>query len=130
HADEPGPGAGLRGERRDVEPARRLVRNHGIGHAGFPDEARERAGIESSKPDDAAALEPLVEVTGGAIIRWRGDRCPQDDAARPGRRLEVDGLNVVFVGAYVADMLKREGDDLASIDRVVYDLMCTILRQV
>jgi hypothetical protein len=36
----------------------------------------------------------------------------QHDAARAGRRRQVDGLDVVLVGADIADMRESEGDDL------------------
>ena len=96
-----------------IEAAGRLVRDHRVRHALLADERGERAGVDAGKPDDAAALEPLVEMARGAIIRRRGDGRVQNDAARAGRRRKVDGLDVVLVGADIADVGKSEGDDLA-----------------
>ena len=47
----------------------------------------------------------------------------QNDAARAGRRRHVDGLDVFFVGADIADMREGEGDDLPGIGRVGEDLL-------
>ena len=68
-------------------------------------------------------LEPLVEVAGGAVVRRRGDVGVQDDAARARRRREVDGLDVLLVGADIADMREREGDDLPGIGRIGEDFL-------
>src|SRR3954452_23506877 len=74
HAVEPRPRARFLLERLEVEPARRLVRDYGVRHAVDPNSARERAGVDAGYTDDAARLEPLVEVAGRAVIRGLGDR--------------------------------------------------------
>src|ERR1700675_1061253 len=56
HAEETGPRFGLALERFDIEIAGRLVGNHGVRHAFFANEGRERAGIDAGEPDDAAVL--------------------------------------------------------------------------
>ena len=86
-------------------------------------QAGERAGVDAGEPDDAARLEPVVEVAGRAVIRGLGDRGVQNHAARAGRGRHVHGLDVVLVGADIADMREREGDDLAGIGRVGEDLL-------
>ena len=65
----------------------------------------------------------MVEMARGAVVRRRGDRGVQDDAARARRRRQVDGLDVVLVGADIADMREREGDDLAGIGRIGEDFL-------
>ena len=47
----------------------------------------------------------------------------QDDAAGARRRRHVDGLDVVVVGADIADMREGEGDDLPGIGGVGEDLL-------
>jgi len=59
----------------------------------------------------------------GAVVRGRGDRCAQDHPARAGGRRQVDGLDILFVGADVADVGKREGDDLARVGRIGEDFL-------
>ena len=49
----------------------------------------------------------------------------QYDAACTWRRRHIDGFDVFFVGADIADVRKREGDDLAGIGRVGEDLLIT-----
>ena len=110
-------------QRGEIELARRLVRDHGVGHAVDADQRGQRAGVDAGKPDDAARLQPVVEMAGGAVVRRRGDRAVQDDAARARRRRHVDGLDVFFVGADIADMREGEGDDLPGIGRVGEDLL-------
>src|SRR6267378_1391827 len=64
-----------------------------------------------------------VSMPASAVARRRGNGRMQDDAARPGRRSETDGLDVLLVRAHIADMRKREGDDLARIGRVGEDFL-------
>ena len=99
-------------ERFEIEVAGRLVGDDRIRHALFANERGERAGVDAGKPDDAAALQPGIEMARGAIIRRLGDGGMQHHAARARRRREVHGLDVVVVGADIADMGEREGDDL------------------
>ena len=99
------------------------MRDHGVGHALVADQRGQRARIDAGETDDAARLQPFVEVLRRAIIRRRGDGRVQDDAARARRRRHVDGFDVVFVGADIADMREGEGDDLAGIGRVGEDFL-------
>ncbi|MGY4482600.1 hypothetical protein ACVWWR_001791 [Bradyrhizobium sp. LM3.2] len=69
------------------------------------------------------AFSHLVEMLGGAVVRGIGDRGAQDHAARAGRRGHVHRLDVVVVGADVADMRKGEGDELAGIGGIGEDLL-------
>ena len=68
-------------------------------------------------------LQPLIEMARGAPARRLGDGGAQDHAARAGRRRHVDGLDVLLVGADIADMREREGDDLARIGGIGEDLL-------
>ena len=47
----------------------------------------------------------------------------QDHAARAGRRRQVHRLDVLVVGADIADMREREGDDLPGIGGVGEDFL-------
>src|SRR5262249_47482716 len=68
-------------------------------------------------------LEPLIEMPRRTVVRWCGDGRVQHDAARAGCRREVDRLNVLVVGADIADMREGEGDDLPGIGRIGQDLL-------
>ena len=123
HADQARPLARFFLQRVEVELAAGVVRDHGVGHALLADERGERAGVEAGQPDDAARLQPLVEMAGGAEVRRLGDVGAHDDAARARRRRHVDGLDVFVVGADVADMREGEGDDLPGIGRIGEDFL-------
>ena len=57
-----------------------------------------------AQPDDAAGFQPVVEIAGGAVVRRRRDGGMQDDAAGARPRRHVDALDVVLVGADIADV--------------------------
>ena len=103
--------------------ARWLMCDDRVRHALLADEGGERAGIEAGKPDDAAAFQPSVEVPRRAVVRRLRDRRMQHDAARTGRRREVDRLDIFVVGADISDVGKREGDDLPGIGGIGEDLL-------
>src|SRR6185437_15753584 len=84
HADQAGPFAGLALERVEIETARGLVGDHRVGHAVLPDQRGQRAGVDAGEPDDAAALEPFVEMARGAVVRWLGDGGMQHTPRAPG----------------------------------------------
>ena len=58
-----------------------------------------------------------------AIVGGLGDRRPEHAAAHAGRRREARGLDVLIIGADIADMRKGEGDDLPGIRRIGQDLL-------
>ena len=66
--------------------------------------AGQRAGVDAGEADDAARLQPLVEMARRAVVRGLGDVGAQDHAARARRRRHVDGLDVFLVGADIADV--------------------------
>ncbi len=106
-----------------VELARRLVRDHGVGHALDADQRGERARVDAGKPDDAARLQPVVEMPGRPVVRGLRDRAVQNDAAGARPRRHVQALDVFFVGADIADMREGEGDDLPGIGGIGEDLL-------
>ena len=64
--------------------------------------------IDAAQPDDAVRFEPGIERLFGAVVGRLGRQAADDEAARGrGRRLDV-----LAVGADIADMRKGEGDDL------------------
>ena len=115
HAFEARPFAGLFLQAVQVELAASGVRDHGVGHALGTDQRGQRAGVDPRKSDDAARLQPLVEMAGGAVVRGIGDGRAQDYAARPRRRRHVHRLDILVVGADIADMREGEGDELSGI---------------
>ena len=130
HADEARPFARFLLEGIEIEPARGLVRNHRVGHALEANSAGERARVDAGEADDAARFEPLVEMASRAVIRRRRDGGVQHDAARPRRRRHVHRLDVVLVGADIADMRECEGDDLPGIGGIGEDLLVAGHRRV
>src|SRR5947207_501885 len=66
------------------------------------------SGMESRQADDPARFQPAVERLFGAIVRRLGRQAAHDEAARRRRRR----LDVLAVGADIADMREGEGDDL------------------
>ena len=97
--------------------------DHSVRHAALANERSQRAGVETGKPNDAAAFQPGIEMARGPVVRRRRDRRVQHHAARARRRREVDGLDVFLVGADIADVRKGEGDDLPGIGRVGQDFL-------
>ena len=123
HAFEAGPFARLFFQPVQVELAVSRVRDHGVGHAALADQRGQRAGIDAGKPDDAACLQPLIEMPRGAVVRRVGDGGAQDHAARARRRRHVHRLDVLVVGADIADMREGEGDELPGIGGIGEDLL-------
>ena len=84
----PGQRGALAFKRVEIEFAVGRMGDHGIGHALVADIGGQRAGIDAVEADDAARLQPLVEMAGGAVVRGIGDRRMDDDARtrRPPRR--------------------------------------------
>ena len=102
----------------------------GVGHALLADERGQRARVDAGDADDAARLQPLVEVPGGAVVRRIGDVGLEDAAAHARGGGHVDGLDVLVVDADIADMGEGEGDDLAGIGGVGQDLLIAGHRRV
>ena len=94
------------------------------------DQAGQRARVDAGKADDAARLQPQVEMAGGAVVGRVGDVGPEDAAAHARGGGEVDRLDVLVVDADIADMREGEGDDLAGIGRVGQDLLVAGHRRV
>ena len=97
--------------------------DHGVGHALVAHQRGERARVDAGKADDAAALQPLLEMQLGAIIRGPRHRGEHDEPDRVGRGRGDDRLDVLLVGADIPDMRKGEGDDLPIVGRVGQDLL-------
>ena len=72
-ADQAGPGRGAALQVVEVEDAVRRMRDDGVGHALFADQRGQRAGVDARQRDDAAPLQPLVEVGAGAVVGRVGD---------------------------------------------------------
>src|SRR5215471_19118229 len=97
HADEARPFLRFFLQRREIELARRLVRNDGVWHSVDADQRGQRARVDAGEPNDAARLQPVTEMPRRAIVRRRRDGGTQDDTAYAGRCRHVDGFDVFFV---------------------------------
>jgi hypothetical protein len=81
------------------------MRDDRVRGAVFADPGGQCAGVDARQPDDAAGLEPGVEMSGGAVVGRLGDVGLEDaDRADMGCRGQV--LDVLLIGADVADMGK------------------------
>ena len=127
------PGHALRLRRaaraRSKSPSR-IVDDHRVRHALLADEAGQRARVDAGDADDAARLQPGVEVARGAVVRRLGDVGLDDAAAHAGGRRHVDRLDVLVVDADVADVREGEGDDLPGVGGVGQDLLIAGHRRV
>jgi hypothetical protein len=97
----------------EVEAAVGGVRDDAVRHTLLADEIGQRAGVDAGEADDAARRQPAVEAAHGAIVRRLGDGAADDAAAHADDVGHADRLDVLVVGADVADVRKGEGDDLA-----------------
>ena len=120
--DHAGPRGSLALQRREIELAVWRMRDHRIRHALVADQGGERARVDAADGDDAARLQPSVEVLRRAIVGRLGDRRPEHAAAHAAGR-QAPRLHVFGVGADIADMREGEGDDLPGIRRVGQDLL-------
>ena len=123
HALQPRPGLGLCFEGLHVEHAVGGMGDDGIGHAAFADEGGQGAGVDARNAGNAAGLQPLIEMARGAVVGRVGDGRAQHHAAHTGGRGHGHRLDVLLVGAHIADMGEGEGDDLAAIGRIREDLL-------
>ena len=121
-ADHAGPGGSLALQCVDIELAVGGMRDHRIRHALVADQRGERARVDAADGDDAARLQPGVEVLRRAIIGWLGDRRSHHAAAHAAGG-EASRLQVLGIGADIADMREGEGDDLSGIGRVGQDFL-------
>src|SRR5690606_34931412 len=106
-------------QRGNVELPARIVRDHRVGRAANADAAGQRAGVDAGEADLALRLHPVDELALGAEARVRGDLLAHH-AADGAFDLRLD---VLRVGADVADVREGEGDDLRGIGRVGQDLL-------
>ena len=129
-AFEPAPGLGFRLQHLDIEDALGIMGDHRVRHAVLADPGGQRARVDAAEADDAARLQPGVEMLGGAVVRRFGDVGLEDDADRAvaGRRRQI--LDIFVIGADIADMREGEGDDLAEIGGVGQDLLVAGQRRV
>ena len=114
------------GHARAISPRLRQIRipvaleaQGGRLGAGIAEVAGDASRVDPGDPDQAARLEPAIEMLRGAEVRGLGDRRPQHDAAG----VAVDGFDVFVVGADVADVRKGERDQLAGIGGIGQDLL-------
>jgi len=83
------------------------------------DAAGQRACIDPGEADQIVLPEPAVEALDRAPVGRLGDVGTDDQPTRGGRR----GLDVLRVGADIADMGEGEIDDLPGVGRVGHDLL-------
>src|SRR4029079_14540083 len=109
HAVETGPCGCLGLQLIDVDLAGRLVGDDAIGRALFANAGGQRTRVDAGDADDAALLQPTVEMLSRAIARRAGDRRTQDTTAHARARRQIRGFGVLEVGADVADVREGEG---------------------
>ncbi|MCY1238587.1 hypothetical protein D9M72_513320 [compost metagenome] len=102
----------------------------GVGHAVFADPGGQCARVDAAKADDAACLQPGVEVLDGAVVRRLGDVGLEDDADRAVACCRRQVFDVFVIGADIADVREGEGDDLAEIGGVRQDFLIARQRRV
>ena len=102
----------------------------GVGRTLLADQGGQRARVDARHGDDAAPLQPFVEMAAGAVVRWRGDVGAENGANRAGAHRRGQILDVLGVGPDIADMGKGEGDDLAGIGGVGQDFLVASQRGV
>lgn len=108
----------------------RIVSDHAVRHAVLTDPGGEGAGVDAAEADDAAGLQPLVEMLGGTVVRWIGNVGLEDDADRAVACSRRQVLDVFLVRADIADMREGEGNDLAEIGRIRQDFLISRQRGV
>ena len=104
--------------------------DHRVRRAVLADPGGQRAGVDAAEADDAACLQPGVEMLGGAVVGGIGDVGLEDDADRAVAGCRRQVFDVLVIGADIADMREGEGDDLAEIGGVGQDLLVAGQRRV
>ena len=104
--------------------------NGSIRHTVFANERRQGARIDAAKTDDSAILEPRVKITLGPVIGRAGHRRMDDDTPHPGARREIACLDILVIGADVADVGKGKGNDLPRIGRIGEDFLIAGHRRI
>ena len=130
HAVDPRPGGGLGGQRRAIEHAVGGMGDDGVGHAVFADEGGQRPRVDAAEADDAAGLQPGIEVPRRPVVGGRGDGGMHDHPAQTRRGRHIDRLDILLVGADIADMREGERDDLAGIGGIGEDFLVAGHRRV
>jgi len=95
----------------EIEFSLGVMRDHAVGGAVQADRAGQSAGVDARQADAAIALQPGVEMLGAAEIGRIG-HVLADDATQGVR---VDRLDILGIGADIADMREGKIDDLARI---------------
>jgi hypothetical protein len=113
-----------------VEEAVGLVGDDAVRHALFADAGGQRPRVDAGDADDVALLQPGVEPLDRPVVGRVGDVGAQHRAADARERRHVHRLDVLVVGADVADVREGEGDDLAGIGGIGEDLLVAGHRRV
>jgi hypothetical protein len=121
HPLQPGPAARQLEQQVEVELAVGCVRHHPVRRAAAADAPRQRARVDPCQPDARMPLHPSGEILHRTEVARRGRVLAHDHA----ERVRVVGLDVVGIGADIADMREGEGDDLPGEARVGHDLLIT-----
>ena len=93
--------------------------HHAAGRAAVADAPRDRPRVDAADTRQIVALQPVVERLGRPPVGGLGDVAAQHHAARGG----IDALDVLEIGADIADMGEGEGDDLPGIGGIGDDLL-------
>src|SRR3546814_19103954 len=95
------------------------MRDHPIGRPAHPYLPRQRSRIDARKPDPSVRLPPLIETLHSPEIPRRRHILPHH-AAQCER---VVRLQILIIGADIADMGTSEGDDLRRVAGIGHTLL-------
>jgi hypothetical protein len=109
----------LSAQRLEVELPVRPVGDDDARRALLAHQPGQRSGVEAGDADAAIVAHPGREVGLGAEARRAGHRLA-DDAAQG---MRVGGLDVLGIGADIADVREGEGDHLPRERRVGHDFL-------
>ncbi len=95
------------------------MHDHAVGRAAVANPPGQPARVDAGDARQLVAQQPRPQMRRGAPVGRLGDVGAHDQAARRRRH----GLDVLGVGADVADVREREGDDLPGVGRIGQDLL-------
>jgi hypothetical protein len=130
HAFEAWPNSRHRPKPVNVEFAIWRMRDSRIRHAIFTDKSGKRSRVEPAKADDAAILEPCVEIALRPVVRRPRNGCVDDDPPRANMRCALVRFHILIIDPGIADVGKGEGDNLAAIGRICEDLLIAGHRRI
>jgi hypothetical protein len=106
------------------------VGDDGVRRALLADQRGQRAGVDAGQAMTPRRFSHWSRSCACAVVRRIGDVGLEDRADRAGASRRGQVLDVLVIGADIADMRKGEGDDLAGIGGIGEDLLVAGQRRV